>query len=637
MSDPIRPGSADAPRADSMRAGASEAAAEAVRAGAGGPASRSDLIWAGICGAVTALFAAILASVVFARIPHVQDSVAQLFQARIFARGRLWAPSPPLKEFFNYTQMINDGRWYSQYPPGHALLLVPGVWIGAPWLINPLLAGIGVFASVLLARELFGSPVARITGMLAVLSPFLVLMAAEFMSHVSGFAVLTLFLLLYFRILRHGRSRDGAIAGGLFALAILIRPYTAVAAAAPILLHGAWRARLDRRLLGPAVWIVAGGAAGLVLFGLYNWGTTGSPFVPGYVKLYGPSHGLGFGKGTWGPPHTLTRGLEGSGQQIEALNSALFGWPLSSLWPLVLALLPISIVRFPGGRRGSSARDSAGAGKPGRQGIAPARDSTGAGSGGRGDPRPGDQRPGGPKGRRDLRSGAPESPSERLASFRLRWLLAAVPVCLLAAYVFYWYRDLCFGPRFVYEALGPILILTAYGLVVTGRWLAGVVVPQARGNLRVVPGAVVGGALFVFAFAAHWPGLFRIPDDARAAPPASQLRMASYFQAFGPNFWGVGPALGRLVKSQGLTHALVFTRMAEPEFQDPPYRYLFFGSAFAHEEPDVWRADVVYARDLGRENASLAALFPDRRIYLYTGSIEGGSLHEVRPGGSVSW
>jgi hypothetical protein len=55
---------------------------------------------------------------VFDQIPHVQDSIAQLFQAKIFASGRLYATSHPLREFFDYTHMINNGKWYSQYPPG---------------------------------------------------------------------------------------------------------------------------------------------------------------------------------------------------------------------------------------------------------------------------------------------------------------------------------------------------------------------------------------------------------------------------------------------------------------------------------------------------------------------------------------
>ena len=73
-------------------------------------------------------------------------------------------PSPPFREFFDYAHMINDGRWYCQYPPGHSLLLVPGVWLGVPWLVNPILGGLSVYGVFLLGagslrpRARAGSP-----------------------------------------------------------------------------------------------------------------------------------------------------------------------------------------------------------------------------------------------------------------------------------------------------------------------------------------------------------------------------------------------------------------------------------------------------------------------------------------------
>ena len=35
-----------------------------------------------------------------ARVPHVQDSLTYLFQAQTLAAGKLWAPAPPLPDFF---------------------------------------------------------------------------------------------------------------------------------------------------------------------------------------------------------------------------------------------------------------------------------------------------------------------------------------------------------------------------------------------------------------------------------------------------------------------------------------------------------------------------------------------------------
>ena len=79
----------------------------------------------------------------FEHIPHVTDSIKQVFHGKIFATGRLAAPSHPLKEFFDFRGTMNDmrgdGKWYSEYPPGHSFLMMLGALISAPWLVNPVL------------------------------------------------------------------------------------------------------------------------------------------------------------------------------------------------------------------------------------------------------------------------------------------------------------------------------------------------------------------------------------------------------------------------------------------------------------------------------------------------------------------
>ena len=517
-----------------------------------------------VCALVVFVAAAILSKSLFGGIPHVQDSIAQLFQARIFAEGRVWAPSLPLREAFDYAHLINDGRWYAQYPPGHALLLVPGVWLGAPWLVNPILGALSIYAIFLLGREVQGRAIGRLAAVLGVLSPFLLLMAAEYMAHVGALCALTMFLTFHLRMVRTGQTRDGILAGLCLLAAILIRPYTALAMAGPVAVHAALWCRCD---LGsrwrPMTAFVAGGAVGAALLGLYNLLTTGDALVPGYIRLYGASHGLGFGKGSWGPPHTLARGLSHAGQNVVALNGRLFEWPLSSLWPLLVALVP-------GGR--SRDRD----GENGRAGAS--------------------------------------------------WLLLAVAAALLIAHIFYWFHDLCFGPRYLYEALGPLLVLSAVGLWRIAGWL------PRLGRRRTVG---VAGLLAVLSLAAGlsgWPRLFRTPPEAAGAAAGSGPRMASYFQHYGREYWGVSPYLGERVDREVTEpQALVICRFAEFQPEGLQFRHLWFGSAFAHQAPDAARPGVLYAQDRGEEaNRRLAEAYPDRAIYLYHGTIERGDLIRVR-------
>lgn len=523
-----------------------------------GPADAArDRLWMVSVATFVLVTSASLSWIVFGAVPHVQDSVAQLFQARIFAAGHLWAPAPASPEFFEYTHMIvREGRWYSQYPPGHALCLVPFVWLGVPWLANPVFGALAAMAIFGLSRELLGATVARWSAAMAAVSPFLLFMCAGFMAHGSGLCAASFFLWRFVTLCRSGRVLDGAGSGAFLALLILIRPLTAVALAVPCLVYAVVSLR-SRGRAGAVLVMV--GALGLVALLAYNWATNGAPTRFGYTLLYGESHGLGFGKGSWGAPHTLVRGLRGAVSQVDGLHERLFEWPIGSLWPWLLG------VALPNTRR--------------------------------------------------LR-----------VSWAARIFLASLPLGLAAAYVFYWYRDNCFGPRYLFEALGPVLALSGLGWALVFAHLSERIRPAVGGRAAQI------GVFLVLVISA---GLLQVPQRVRPdmptafASPVAPERLASYFEAFGPSYWGVNAQVGRTVEAHVQRPALVFVRMEEPAYDHPALRGLWFGSAFAHERPFLGRSQIIYARDLGVRNAELVSRFPGRRVYLYRGTIGEGTVHEL--------
>src|SRR5258708_17720342 len=81
--------------------------------------------------------AAVLAIVCFGRQPHNADEVAQLFHAKILLSGRLSLPPDPHPEFFGMDNMIDRGRWYSQFPVGGPAFLAIAVLLRAASLLNP--------------------------------------------------------------------------------------------------------------------------------------------------------------------------------------------------------------------------------------------------------------------------------------------------------------------------------------------------------------------------------------------------------------------------------------------------------------------------------------------------------------------
>ena len=289
-------------------------------------------------GAVPLLLVLLLATSIlaFARRPLLIDSVIQLFQARIFASGHLYAGAPPGEAFFAVQHMLVDGgRWYSQYPPGHSAILGLGVGLGVAWLV-PVALSVGT--ALLLygfARRAYDLATARLTVILLALAPFFWFMGASHMNHVSALFFVSAFLYLLVRWEERGAPGILLGAGLAIGAAFLSRPLTAVAvglAMAPFVLLTAFRKR-DKVSAGAGL---AGVLVAVFLYVAYNAATTGDPLMPGYIKLWGADHGLGFHSTPWGEVHTLLAGLRNEITDLALLSALLFEWPVSALIPAAL-------------------------------------------------------------------------------------------------------------------------------------------------------------------------------------------------------------------------------------------------------------------------------------------------------------
>ena len=296
------------------------------------------------------LFVFILANLssyfLFNRIPHVTDSVLQVFHGKIFATGHLTAKSHPLKEFFNINPlMINDmrgdGKWHSVYPLGHSFMMMFGAFIDAPWVINPLLLALTVLLIYFLGKEIYDERTGRLAALLGALSPFMLFMSSEFMNHVSTLFYATLFLLFFAKTVRGGKWYNPVLAGIGVGMMMNTRPYTALALAFPFGVYSLWllirsfRAYFWRMALLVFVIICF---LGIML--AFNYATNGSPTLFGYVAQFGKDHNPGFGKsGHGGTLHTPQMGYAASLQSLNVLNKCLHGWPIPTLmFALILFL-----------------------------------------------------------------------------------------------------------------------------------------------------------------------------------------------------------------------------------------------------------------------------------------------------------
>jgi len=292
---------------------------------------------------VSALFVFIFTNLfsffIFNHIPRVHDEIDNLFQAKLFKTGRLYVPSPCAKEFFDFPHMINNGKWYSHYTPGYPFLLLLGVFIQAPWLVNPLLAALSIILFYFLGKEIFNSKVGILAAFLGAVSIWFLVMSSTMMSHTSSLFFTSFFLLFVFRSFNNPSITNGLFAGLGLGMAFLIRPYNAFLLSFPFLLYYAVRLiREPKKRLKNATAFVLIILAFLSVLLIYNQMTNGHPLRMGYLVSYGEEHSLGFGRtGYTGIPHTPYSGTVKIGESLGALNKYLFGWPLSSF----LAFLPL--------------------------------------------------------------------------------------------------------------------------------------------------------------------------------------------------------------------------------------------------------------------------------------------------------
>ena len=70
----------------------------------------------------------------------IHDEAAYLLQAAMIAHGHLFAPPPPLPEFFEQMHVFVTPVFAARYPPGFAIALVPGIWLGLPGLMPVLMS-----------------------------------------------------------------------------------------------------------------------------------------------------------------------------------------------------------------------------------------------------------------------------------------------------------------------------------------------------------------------------------------------------------------------------------------------------------------------------------------------------------------
>jgi hypothetical protein len=263
--------------------------------------------WAPLAIAVVSAVIFTLAWGSLRQIPVIHDEASYLLQAKLFAMGKWTADPPPMPSFFEQFHVFVVPRFASKYPPGHPLLLVPGIWLGLPGLMPVVLSAVAAALFFSIVRRLHNGTVALWAWIIWISTPFVLWIMASYFSQ-STSAVC--WLGGWYALLRWRESANGRwllILAAAVAWLGLTRPLTALGYAIPVGVYvllrvsrtGQWRALVGAMALG-FVMLLAIPFWSEKTIG--TWRTT--PYSL-YSKLYFPWDSPGFGLDSAPPSRDL--------------------------------------------------------------------------------------------------------------------------------------------------------------------------------------------------------------------------------------------------------------------------------------------------------------------------------------------
>ncbi|MEJ2261868.1 MAG: glycosyltransferase family 39 protein [Anaerolineales bacterium] len=490
--------------------------------------SRADRI-ALVLSLLAVVAAFLVADRIFENIAHLEDEIAYLWQAQAIAHGDLTLPSPPHPHSFLVPFVVDyKGLRFGKYPLGWPVLLGVGVRLGVRNLVNPLLAGLGVWLTYRLGKKIFGETVGLLAAGLTLTSPFFLVNSGSLLSHPFGLVLSAAFALAWLDRFGPGSTSPKylptVVAGLTLGVLALTRPWTAVAVGLPfafhglyLLLRGDWETR--RHVLAVGGISLALGALNF----LWQYAVTGDFLLNPYTLWWSYDKlGFGSGYGITKSGHTLDIAWINTRFSLYVGYRDLFGWGPYSWIFLPFGLLAIIIKR--------------------------------------------------------------------------NWrglMVGSVIASLVLLYMAYWVGSWLYGPRYFYEGLYSLTLLSAVGIAFLAGWPVGPDAPwkSYSGWRQARPLALV--AILGLLVSANL--LFYTP-----------LRLKSMYGLYGMERADLQPFL--TPSAEKLAPALVIVH---------PDQWMDYGVLLSLEDPFLDTPFIFAYTQGSKSDADLASDFPGRTTYHY--------------------
>ena len=292
------------------------------------------------------------------QVPVIHDEAAIVLQAKIYATGHWTAPGLPMPEFFEQYHVFVTPKLFPKYPPGHAMLLVPGIWLGLPGLMPVLLLGLCGALVFEVARRLTNPWIGIFSWLFWLTCTSVLDYAPTYMSESSTSALWMLGWYALIRWIEDDRTVWLNVLAASIGLGVLTRPVTMVVFALPaavIVLVRISRRRSWRDLKTP----IALACATLAVWGIWCQRTTGNPLQAPYglySRYYFPDDVMGFGLTGLEPLRPLNPDMQQFNEYVKILHRdyTLATLPrnlrdrtiaiAANMWATRAAFLPVAVL-----------------------------------------------------------------------------------------------------------------------------------------------------------------------------------------------------------------------------------------------------------------------------------------------------
>ncbi len=154
----------------------------------------------------------LVARQVYENMAHLEDEFAYRWQAQVMARGELALPSPEFPDSFLVPFVVDyQGLRFGKYPLGWPVVLSLGIRLGIENWINPLLGGLAVWLTYRVAKRMFGEIVGLLASLLMGLSPFFLIQVGSQLSHGWSLLLSMIFISSWWDSISPSREEIGKI------------------------------------------------------------------------------------------------------------------------------------------------------------------------------------------------------------------------------------------------------------------------------------------------------------------------------------------------------------------------------------------------------------------------------------------